>query len=227
MSQSLKNADTASFNYATYAIQKQFSEKLSQFTELYQDAYTRAQRSATGLISSRIDCIYTNLRTDVLLDFQINTAVWGFPCESSELSDHICVSSTISRKTKSSYDEQHAKILVWVCSSDLFQTLLTSQVESNPDFADDNIDNWKKLELLKNAIRSTAKEVIQRSKERTAKTRDEKIFWNIMLIRGSRTHNKKSVLNALSAYPALQAFCENPVWNNDNDVELKKVSHSQ
>jgi endonuclease/exonuclease/phosphatase family metal-dependent hydrolase len=82
---------------------REFEHLFVDYVELHQDNFTRAGKK-NGLIEtlSRIDRIYTNIPTGVLLDYDISAAALGSSAAAFDISDHLPVVVTIADKVRPS-----------------------------------------------------------------------------------------------------------------------------
>jgi hypothetical protein len=177
-----------------------------EFLEWYQGDFTRSGSTRTLNKSlSRLDRIYSNLAPADALDWKVSAAIVGALETSAEkLSDHLPVHGRMSKMRRSS---QSHPIPAWVVQHSCWHDKLQARYKEWAA-AQTETDVWTKLRDIKALFRKAEKDVINVTKNRGAKTTDEKFYWALRALRGIKNYNPGMLEEAVKAFPGLCEFVD-------------------
>ena len=180
---------------------KWWDTNLGNFMEWYQGDFTRSGITRTLKKSlSRIDRIYSNLDPADALDLKIAaTVVRALATNTERLSDHLPVQGRMSMtRQRTGYRPIPAWIAKHACWHDKVHARYMEWAGLQTD-----TDIWAQIRSVKTIFRKAAKDVINVTKERGAKTTDEKFYWALRALRGIRNYSSSMLNEAVKAFPEL------------------------
>ena len=208
------NASTSKWTNGDGDIARFWAEAAQTFTEWHQDQFTRGQNCEAGFIMSRLDRIYSNHLMIDVYDACISAATIGNLHEISKLSDHLDVSASFVRKSRS---PAWRSIPSWVCQHPYFCNACEDAIACAPFSGGSPVDEvlWAK-QIMRNA----ARRVIERSRIRGARTVPEQLHWMCSFMRALRAKNHLAAFRAASAFPEIWKFA---AQTDDGSIVLSDV----
>ena len=186
---------------------KFFQDALANFTEIYQEDYTRVgMRDERFCSFSRLDRLYVDLPTIELLDRRPRAQVWGSFDYTHTLSDHLPVSASLSSPLLA--PPSRATIPKWIAEHDEFLATVTDALNHYPYH---KLPPAEAVESMKEVFHAAASRLRRSLRERPAARPSEHLFIAIRAFRKMRSCEFELALRDFKASDRLQELVTPPL----------------